>query len=293
MTRVRKALLAALLVAVTGTALLLGPGERVAASAIVDAPNRGMPEPAPIPGEIRIPTRGATIAVELVEPSSADGPPLATVFVLHGIRDRRESMRGLGHMLAAHRLRAVLVDLRGHGRSTGDHLTYGVFDRDDLATVASTLAAEGRVAEPFAAFGFSYGAATAIQWSASDPRLRAVVAVAPFASLRAIVPEYTPLPLPARYVDSCVDRAGREAGFDPDRASPEHAVTTTATPLLLVHGDADERIPIAHSRRIAAAAGGHAELVVVHGATHESVFAAPEIADRAIPWLEESVTRAR
>jgi hypothetical protein len=55
----------------------------------------------------------------------------------------------------------------------------------------------------------SYGAATAIEWAGTDPRITAVVAVAPFASLRAVVPGYAPL-LPGSYVQSAIDVAGRE-----------------------------------------------------------------------------------
>jgi alpha-beta hydrolase superfamily lysophospholipase len=260
------------------------PARRAAAAAITHAPNRGAGDPAPMPGEQRIPVRGATIAVELVDAPGAS----ATVFVLHGIRDRRDSMRGVGAAFAARGVRAVLVDLRGHGRSTGDVLSYGVFDRADLATVASTLEAHGDVKGPIGVYGYSYGAATAIEWAGDDPRVRAVVAVAPFVSLRRIVPEYTPLPLPRSFVDSCVDEAGAEGGFDPDAASPLGAIARTKAPVLLLHGDADERIPIAHSRELAAA--GHAELIVVPGATHESIGGASELRDRAIPWLVDRLT---
>ena len=256
---------------------------RAAAAAIVLAPNHGAPEPPPMNGEIRVPVRDASIAVEIVDAPS----PTATVFVLHGIRDRRDSMRGIANAFASHGVRAVLVDLRGHGRSTGDFLSYGVVERVDLATVATTLGERGQIAGPLGVYGYSYGAATAIEWAASDPRIRAVVAVAPFASLRAIVPEYTPLPLPGGFVNECVDEAGREGGFDPDSASPLDAVTKTAVPVLVVHGDADERIPLAHSQRIATAGAGHTELIVVPGENHESIGAdaTGTLRDRAIPWL--------
>lgn len=273
----------------TGATLALRPhARRAAAAAITAAPNRGLaqPDPPTLGGEIRVPVQGATIAVEIIDAAS---PPTATVFVLHGIRDRRDSMRGIGQAFAGRGVRAVLVDLRGHGRSTGDVLSYGVFDRVDLATVASTLDASGKIAGPIGVYGYSYGAATSIEWAGADPRIHAVVAVAPFASLRAIVPEYSPLPLPRGFIDSCVDEAGHEGGFDPDAASPLDAITKTTAPILLVHGDADERIPVAHSKQLAAAGASHAELIVVPGANHESIGGdeTGTLRDRAIPWLVE------
>ena len=88
-------------------------------------------------------------------------------------------------------------------------------------------------------------------------------------------------------MNECVDEAGREGGFDPDSASPLDAVTKTAVPGLVVHGDADERIPLAHSQRIATAGAGHTELIVVPGENHESIGAdaTGTLRDRAIPWL--------
>ncbi len=278
--RRRVALGVAVVVVLAGVVFGPPPARRAAAAAIIHAPNRGAPEPPPLDGELRVPVSGASIAIELVEPQA---PVHATVFVLHGIRDRRDSMRSVGAALAARGARAVLVDLRGHGRSTGDVLSYGVFDKADLGSVTDELARRGLVTGALGVYGYSYGAATAIQWAGSDSRVRAVVAVAPFVSLRRIVPEYTPLPLPKSFVDSCVDEAGVEGGFDPDAASPLRAITQTTAPVLLLHGDADERIPIAQSRELSAA--GHAELVVVSGATHESIGGATELRDRAIPWL--------
>lgn len=290
MTKARKRLVSAFVaVAILGgLGLVARPhARRAAAAAIVMAPNHGAVDPPPKTGEIRVPVQAASIAVEIVDAAS----PVATVFVLHGIRDRRDSMRGIANAFASRGVRAVLVDLRGHGRSTGDFLSYGVVEKVDLATVATTLGDRGQTVGPLGVYGYSYGAATAIEWAASDSRIRAVVAVAPFASLRAIVPEYTPLPLPSGFVNDCVDEAGREGGFDPDAASPLDAIGTITVPVMLVHGDADERIPLAHSQRIAAAGAGHTELVVVPGATHESIGAdaTGTLRDRAIPWLVEKL----
>ncbi|CAN5566774.1 hypothetical protein BH09MYX1_BH09MYX1_59330 [soil metagenome] len=65
----RKRLLVAAigLVAVGGLGAIVKPhARRAAAAAMIYAPNRGAPEPAPITGEIRIPVQNASIAVELV-----------------------------------------------------------------------------------------------------------------------------------------------------------------------------------------------------------------------------------
>jgi alpha-beta hydrolase superfamily lysophospholipase len=247
-------------VAVAVVALLLFDVafERLGAHSIVDAPNqhRVLASAATVGGErfVEVGPPAATLAVELVEPKL---PPRATIFVLHGIRDRKEGLRHWGEHLAQAGYRAVLVDSRGHGQSSGDWLTYGVQESRDLSQLVDALRPDG----PIGVMGISYGGATAVEWTAREPRVRAAVAVAPFASLRDIVPIYTPRTVPLigwlvpRFLQMrTVDAAGRMAGFDPDAASPRAAAHATHTPILLIHGRQDVTVPYYQSELIAAGA---------------------------------------
>lgn len=132
-----------------------------------------------------------------------------------------------------------------------------------------------------------HGAATAITWAGIDSRVAAVVAVAPFASLRDVVPGYLPLPLPKSFADGCIERAGRLGGFDPDRASALDAMATGHAPVLLVHGTKDSRIHFSHSERLAAAAPGRCELHLVPGAGNDSIMGDPDgsIRNLAPSWF--------
>jgi alpha-beta hydrolase superfamily lysophospholipase len=138
------------------------------------------------------------------------------------------------------------------------------------------------------AYGASYGAATAIEWAGRDPRVRAVVAVAPFASLRDVVPGYLPLPLPSIFLNRAIDLAGRRGRFDPDRASPLLANEETSAAVLLVHGSADQKISVEQSHRILAAGRNHTTLVVVEGMGHDDVMSSPgaNMSERAPAWFD-------
>jgi dipeptidyl aminopeptidase/acylaminoacyl peptidase len=280
-------LLAVLVLTVVG--LLARPHVRRAAAAAIDrSPNHGLPAPAASAGELRVEIASppASLAMELVDVAPGT-TPRGTVFVLHGIRDQKESMRGFGAMLANSGFRAILIDLRGHGRSTGEWLSYGAVESHDMVQVLDALTARGLVVGKVGALGISYGAATSIEWAGVDPRVQAVVAIAPFASLRAVVPGYAPVRLPGSFVDSCIDEAGREADFDPDRASPVTAITHTRASVLLIHGRMDDRIPPWHSEHIAAAGADHAELILLPGETHETIGEdrSGTIRERGMGWF--------
>jgi pimeloyl-ACP methyl ester carboxylesterase len=287
-------LVAVLIGAIAGArALVLHVVLPAVVPALVWAPNHGGGGREPVAGELRVDVGppAASLAIALVEPTDA---VRGTVFVLHGIRDRKEAVQGWGEMLAAAGYRAVLVDLRGHGRSSGAFLSYGVIESRDLVQVLDALASRGLRTGSVGVMGMSYGAATAIEWAAVDSRVKAIVAIAPFASLRAVVPGYLPFKLPSFLVNRCIDAAAAAAGFDPDRASPTEAITKTRAPLLLIHGGADDRIPSWHSKLIAAAAVGRVELVVVPSADHGSITGDPSgvIRKRAPEWFDHHLAKA-
>jgi pimeloyl-ACP methyl ester carboxylesterase len=280
-----------LLYALVALTLLLGAGALAlvyfGAYGIVGVRNGGEGEPTePGSGERRIDVGppAATLAVLVEEPKL---PPRATIFVLHGIGDHKESMRHWGERLTTAGYRAVLVDSRGHGHSTGRWLTYGVQESRDLSQLIDALGIHG----PIGVMGMSYGAATAIEWAGVEPRVAAAVAVAPFASLRDVVPLYVPASvpvigrfLPRWLIMRVVDRAGRIAGFDPDAASPKAAAAQAHAPILLIHGDHDQTVPLWNSALIVAHAPT-AHLTPLAGEDHERISGDPRLWPLALDFF--------
>lgn len=219
----------------------------------------------------------ASLSVYRLDPPAA---PRATLLVFHGIRDSKSSMLGVGRRMAAAGYRVFLLDSRGHGRSSGRYLSYGVRESRDAQQLLDLLASKKLLVGPVGALGFSYGGSVAIQLAARDRRVIAVSSVATFSSLRAVVPSYVRLALPglgalvlSSVIEGGIAEAGRVAGFDPARADTVAAIRRASQArFLLLHGSADRRIPTAHSRRLAAAAGARAELHVFKGQTHGSIL---------------------
>jgi pimeloyl-ACP methyl ester carboxylesterase len=219
----------------------------------------------------------AMLSVSVIEPAGGQ-PPRGTLLVLHGIFTRGITMLPSARELAGAGYRAVLVDLRGHGRSTGQYLTYGVREATDLSQVIDALERRGLVAGQLGVYGISYGATTAIHLAACDPRVRAVVAVEPFALLRPEVLRIGEMTIPGlgglvpdATLDRAFNQAGHIAGFDPDRSDAADAIKRTSAPVLLIHGTDDWIVPYwnslvlsqsapDHSRRIPIVEGGHVSL---------------------------------
>ena len=282
-----------------GVAVLLAAAglRSFGAWAIAKAPNHdgasGVSAPADVArivrAEVGAPT--ATIEAWILEPDA----PVGTTLVLHGIGDQKRSMIGVGRELRARGQRAVLVDLRGHGASTGRWLSYGVRESQDLSELLDHLDALGMLVQPVGIYGPSYGGAVALQTAALDPRVTRVVSVSTFSSLRAVVPPYAAqvLPvvgslLPDRFIDLVVDDAGELAGFSPDAADAVRATAGLSAQVLLIHGDRDQNIPVENAHRLrAACAPGVCELMILSGGTHASTLSSRVVLDRALDFLTD------
>jgi pimeloyl-ACP methyl ester carboxylesterase len=266
------------------------------------APNAGRVTAAPRPPALEVAHPGsrrfvrvgptpATLAVWTVEAREREAR--GTVVLLHGIRMDRRSLAPLAAALSDAGYRALLLDLRGHGASSGRYLTYGRDEAHDVSQVLDALQADGVELGPVAVFGFSYGAVVALEVVARDSRVRTAIAVSAFASLREVVRDYQanylrgPLRwLPDAWFQAALDDAARISSFDPDLAGPERAITRGSTPVLLLHGDADRQIQLRHSQRLQRLSAGRARLVTVRGGTHEGMLAQPRVRAETLAWLD-------
>jgi pimeloyl-ACP methyl ester carboxylesterase len=158
-------------------------------------------------------------------------------------------------------LAAICFDQRGHGES-GGRLGSGAVD--DVAAVAGRLrAALGNPGAPLALRGSSMGGYLAIL-AAEPARAQAVVAICPAS---------------AAGLKRGVLAGG--LGFDADESALtrlldeqdlNQAVGSLTVPLLLMHAEGDERVPVQHSRELAAETRHPgSRLIAVPGGHHRSI----------------------
>lgn len=237
------------------------------------------------------------ISVAVMDPDEAD-EPRGTVMVLHGIRASGAWMLDMSEALAAAGYRVVVADLRGHGHSTGDVLSFGVHEANDLSRVVDELQARGLLVGKLGVFGHSYGASTAIHLAAIDPRVSTVVATAPFAEMREEVPHYVRTMLPGvahlfndEFYDHVVDEAGRRGGFDPDGASAASAASQVSGPILLLHGLEDRVVPPENSQQIYHRAPAGSKLVYLRDLGHFGVWLDLDgrVKKHTLAWFDEQL----
>ncbi len=222
-------------------------------------------------------------------------PNGAWVLVFHGVSDNRTGMLGAAELLLRHHFSLVMMDARAHGKSGGEIATYGWKERFDTVAITRALCSTETVRHLFA-FGTSMGGGIALQSAAAEPKIEAVVAEPPFASLREVSYDYAGLevsPLlgktlfrPAAFF--AMREAAQAGQFDPDNVAPERAVAQRAFPVLLICGTRDRTIPCRHDQRIYRAAIGPKQLWIVEGAEHAAALGKmpQEYEDRVIRFFE-------
>jgi pimeloyl-ACP methyl ester carboxylesterase len=212
-------------------------------------------------------------------PARASVPLRGTVLLLHGYMDAKEDVFHWAVYLVTQGYRCVLVDLRGHGRSTGDWVSFGAFDARDLSQLIDDLEKRGLSGKTgVGVLGISYGGSTGLLLAARDPRVRAVVALEPYGRADTAVVEFAHGVAPkqaakisAASFASAVAKAPRLAGFSWADADVEMAATRITVPVLLFHGARDTWIAPGNSERIYAKLAGKKNYVVMPDDDHLSL----------------------
>ncbi len=218
--------------------------------------------------EVEFPARdGLVIRGTLVPPG--EGRPI--LVVQHGRRRNRENYLPWASVLARAGYGILAFDWRAHGKSDGDRIALGTQEPLDLLGAIDFLASR-HPDRPVGLVGASLGAC-AISMAAPDlpERVRALVLDSPYGNLERMVDFKLAGIGPARLGPSLVlDLFCRiRYGESPSEVRPEDRLKGFAPrPVLLMHGDQDDVIPVSEGRSIAKVYPGPIEYWETAGDKH-------------------------
>ncbi len=202
-------------------------------------------------------------------PEPAGAP--VTLF-LHGNAQEVYSWSLIRQDLAPLGCRLLLIDYHGYGKSGGEPHEAGLYldGKAALAWLAERGVEEGEII----AFGKSLGGGVACE-IAQGRRFKSLVLESAFTSLASVAHKLFPFVPPGVPLGETYDSAAK--------------LRRVRCPVLVIHGDSDELIPVEEGLRLFETAPEPKELYLVPGAGHNdvSLVAGPEYARRIASFLDE------
>lgn len=216
----------------------------------------------------------------------------ATVVMCHG---QEGSMDGdTRQMVPLHDagFNVFMFDFRAHGRSEGEVVSMGMYEKEDLLGALDMLVERYHV-EKVGVLGFSMGAAVALITAALSERICAVVADSSFGRLKSTLTrwnmtKHVPYALARQFASwvlivASIRTEGRMDQTDPIRWT----VHIGKRPILFIYGAQDRFVARRDIDRMAGLAEGPVEVWNVDGAGHREAYAKDpvEYNRRVIDWF--------
>lgn len=201
-------------------------------------------------------------------PDPEDKP---VILFLHGNAQEAYSWSPVRKDLEPLDHRLLLIDYRGYGKSEGEPNEEGLYADGNGAL--DWLGKKGIEDRDVVIFGKSLGGAVACE-IAADRSFKGIILESTFSSLESVAEHLFP-PIMA---------------FSPetDMYDSINKIKSTNSPVLVIHGDKDELIPVEEGKTLFENANDPKELFIVEGAGHNdvSMVAGEEYSGRIKSWVE-------
>jgi fermentation-respiration switch protein FrsA (DUF1100 family) len=241
---------------------------------------------------VRIPTSESDFIVGWIIRGEAR---LGAVLLLHGVRANRLEMLERAKFLARAGYSVLLIDLPGHGESSGEKISFGARESAGVAVAMNYLHRE-LPGERIGVIGVSLGAASLVL-SQPQPAPDAVV----LESMYPTIEEATEDRLAIRFGAAGAKLAPLlywqlrlQIGVSAKDLRPIDKIAALGCPLLIASGTKDRHTTWSESQRIYSAALAPKELWAVEGAAHVDLYryAPAEYERRILEFFSRYIRRA-
>ena len=222
------------------------------------------------------------------------------VIICHGFAKTKSDRKfvELSRFLADKGLASLRFDFSGHGESEGDFEKLTLQKEvGDLAAAFSFLSKQKRInSSRIAIIGHSLGAVVAVLFQAQCQKANTLILLAPALQQKELLQNWyskkqIALCQKEKYTDTPRGRVG--VGYLTEALAFDwrETVEKIASPVLIIHGQKDDDVPLKYSRELLKAIKADKKLEIIEGADHamESHQAKRETLNYSYSWLKKKL----
>ena len=201
--------------------------------------------------------------------------------ILHGYRSTPNSVTSIGMHFSKKGYNVLIPSMRACSESDGEYIGMGWLDKDDLQGWINLIIEQNENAE-IILHGSSMGAATVLMASGDDlpTNVKVIIADSSYTSVWDIFASEAKarFNLPTFPILNMFEIvANVRANYDIKEASALEQVKNSKTPILFIHGDADDFVPEYMCEKLYEAANCTKDKLIIHDAGHtDSKYKEPE-----------------
>ena len=220
--------------------------------------------------------RNLKLCCSFWEPEQRKYPKLPCVIYLHGNSSSRAEIYPELYYLLSSDITVFAFDFSGCGKSEGEYISLGWYERDDVECVVNYLRSTDKVTT-IGLWGRSMGAVTAIMYGDRDPSIAGLVLDSPFCSLKVLTEELAkerassiPNFVLNQGVKMIRETIKEKAKFDINDIEPKVYAERCFIPALFCHGLNDTFVNVHHCQDLYDVYAGEKNVTYVEG-DHNSV----------------------
>ena len=215
--------------------------------------------------------RNLKLCCSFWEPEERKYPKLPCVIYLHGNSSSRTEIFPELYYLLSSDITVFAFDFSGCGKSEGEYISLGWYERDDVECVVEYLRSTNKVAT-IGLWGRSMGAVTAIMYGDRDPSIAGLVLDSPFCSLKVLTEELAkekaasiPNFILNKGVQMIRETIKEKAKFDINDIEPKVYAERCFIPALFCHGLDDTFVNVHHCKDLYEVYAGDKNVTYVEG----------------------------
>ncbi len=270
-------LLLGLVVIGAGTAVFWGSRRAELGATQLMQPRRTQPSKTPADFGITAETvyflvDGIALVAWFFPPAAENG---ATLIYVHGFSGNRSSLLPQAAAMQQKGYGGLLLDLRNHGESGAGLTTWGYSEANDILAAYNYLLTRPEV-DParIGLVGKSMGGAAVVRAAAQLPNLAVLVLESTYSNFEENLPNIVSsiAHAPRILATPILSRMEAESGLPLTEISSVETVTTLNLPVLVIHGERDQLVPLEQGVGIFTAVNSPKSLYTVPNAGHLNIF---------------------